>query len=797
MRVLVSIYIICQVALAALCNYDRIVRAFRRILAPVVIVAVMAGSGWGAGAKLDIVDYRGEYLYAADATYFYGMSGSVLKRYAHDDYSLSNGVDFGGTLNPNDVWIGQAPGELYIQVNDSSTNVNYLYRSTDYGATATQVCKIGWDADGWPANSNTPTHIPNCTIMHPGFTYDKWNHQYFFVEYNNAPSRVAGLDYDQVRLMKSSDGVTWTEVAHWNTDGSTENILYGHHVGVDPYTQAIYICFGDGAPSGFIKWDGISALASNQNIATYANALGGSAKYNAVHMFFTPTYIIWGADISGDASIVGIWRTTKDLAAPTRVYNSIPTTGSRDMLYGLQTSTAMYLTEHQKDTSDRTSFIYSSLDGSNWEKTARFQYQNVAGNLTIKNFFAQGDYVYLSLGQYPAGKGTYDTLVLQEQGAFTDEGPICIHPVYWVETAANGGSNSNDGFSPSTPWLTLKYALTSNHVTYGSRIIIGSGTFTEAATVAAYSANSYGTTDTATDPIVIEGQGRDKTFIINPAGTNGPLLYFGDGFGRAIIKNLSIKDLYASSGYTIGLIASTNASAFKIMDCTVGDTDSMSTALIRGYANRAMTIKRTMFVAGSSLYPIHLSNTATVSATISNSIFVGGSRHINEENGTLIAYNNTFYNYSAYGVRLAASATTACPILKNNIFYGAASGTRYGYEDNAGWTETDAQIDYNDFYSNTAPTVSCANSGGSHSKTANPLFVSTTDFHLKNGSPCINTGLNSVWSGTANVTDYAGTKITDAAGNIIAPGGVVDIGAYEYKSGSNLFWYIINHKRKQ
>lgn len=38
-----------------------------------------------------------------------------------------------------------------------------------------------------------------------------------------------------------------------------------------------------------------------------------------------------------------------------------------------------------------------------------------------------------------------------------------------------------------------------------------------------------------------------------------------------------------------------------------------------------------------------------------------------------------------------------------------------------------------------------------------------------------------VWTGTANVTDYAGTAITNAAGTIVAPGGVVDIGAYERK----------------
>lgn len=54
------------------------------------------------------------------------------------------------------------------------------------------------------------------------------------------------------------------------------------------------------------------------------------------------------------------------------------------------------------------------------------------------------------------------------------------------------------------------------------------------------------------------------------------------------------------------------------------------------------------------------------------------------------------------------------------------------------------------------------------------------DFSLKKGSPCIQVGDNAVWSGTANITDYIGTSITDGAGTIDAPGGVVDMGAYEY-----------------
>lgn len=66
-------------------------------------------------------------------------------------------------------------------------------------------------------------------------------------------------------------------------------------------------------------------------------------------------------------------------------------------------------------------------------------------------------------------------------------------------------------------------------------------------------------------------------------------------------------------------------------------------------------------------------------------------------------------------------------------------------------------------------------------------FTDLSDYRLRSNSPARNAGLNSVWAGTANVTDFAGRKITDASGNIIACGGTVDIGAYEYCGGGGGF----------
>ena len=55
-----------------------------------------------------------------------------------------------------------------------------------------------------------------------------------------------------------------------------------------------------------------------------------------------------------------------------------------------------------------------------------------------------------------------------------------------------------------------------------------------------------------------------------------------------------------------------------------------------------------------------------------------------------------------------------------------------------------------------------------------------SDFKPASGSPTVDRGDNTVWSGKPDIFDITGSVgITSSSGTIIAPGGVVDIGAYE------------------
>ncbi len=116
--------------------------------------------------------------------------------------------------------------------------------------------------------------------------------------------------------------------------------------------------------------------------------------------------------------------------------------------------------------------------------------------------------------------------------------------------------------------------------------------------------------------------------------------------------------------------------------------------------------------------------------------------------GSIIAYNNTFYGISR-GISITASNEPTL-IVKNNIFHTVTTSVA---------NSTPTEVSNNCYYNS-------SNRGGTGSITTDPLFVSTSDFHLQSTSPAINAG-----------TDVSLTS--DISGNPIA--GLPDMGAYEYQ----------------
>jgi hypothetical protein len=164
----------------------------------------------------------------------------------------------------------------------------------------------------------------------------------------------------------------------------------------------------------------------------------------------------------------------------------------------------------------------------------------------------------------------------------------------------------------------------------------------------------------------------------------------------------------------------------------------------------------------------------------------GTGIQIYDRSTNTVIYNNTIANKNAShtgwadAVAIRDTAVSGT-IVKNNIAYGF---------DGAFWvlaTGACSGVDYNDWYTaGDGPRVTIgvtkyraadqaayksATGYDIHGKWADPLFVSTSDFHLKSTSPCINAG-----------TDVSLTK--DYDGNVVPVGGVPDIGVYEYNPDS-------------
>jgi len=132
--------------------------------------------------------------------------------------------------------------------------------------------------------------------------------------------------------------------------------------------------------------------------------------------------------------------------------------------------------------------------------------------------------------------------------------------------------------------------------------------------------------------------------------------------------------------------------------------------------------------------------------------------------------NNVFIAATGSGanpisaIQIPGSGTTTNVEVKNNIITNFNSAISTGH---SGGKITGVNIANNILYNNgtkfswagTVPSFSESNT-----ITSNPLFVSSSDFHLQSGSPAINAGVN-----VGLTSDYVGNAIV----------GTPDIGAYD------------------
>jgi len=242
----------------------------------------------------------------------------------------------------------------------------------------------------------------------------------------------------------------------------------------------------------------------------------------------------------------------------------------------------------------------------------------------------------------------------------------------------------------------------------------------------------------------------------------------------------------AISGYDLGKFSMTTSSLSDVghyavtLDYT--DEATVQTSQFSGYdytgldlEAESITLNRNT-LSGSGHYHGLKINGAT-STLITNNFVLDHSASgvdVSEAEGSVYLFNNSFSNNKVAAKLNGGGPHALYPIAYNNIFY--SNDSQSAYDENAFHANTEASeesialviilpspmdnpdlvltSDYNLFYG--AVTVDDASpitfstwqgwGYDAHSLTGNPLFVSTSNLHLKNGSPAIDKGLNlSLW----------------------------------------------------
>lgn len=167
-----------------------------------------------------------------------------------------------------------------------------------------------------------------------------------------------------------------------------------------------------------------------------------------------------------------------------------------------------------------------------------------------------------------------------------------------------------------------------------------------------------------------------------------------------------------------------------------------------------------------------------------------------EANGTATNWSK-IYNCTIYNNNTLEAANEGGLYITDSLAYYARvyadnnlSTSNYGYE----FYAEDAAAITLDHASNNGYASASDTTGGKWSSsddvtsTIGFKAASTGDFRLSTQAQ-MNTGRNAVWSGTADISAFDGTEITDSAGTITC--GTVDIGAYEQVSAAVLSSFAI------
>jgi len=634
--------------------------------------------------------------YSIDSRYAYGVTPGLQHKLQRYDY-ISGGSPVDVYLAGPDAltaviifaWAGDRlpAGWVYIAVQNKTVTPNtfQLFRSTDYGVTFAQVLDFGIGA--WALDKGLKAFRRNGQFMLGVLEYN--------VRENFTTRPFDGTANDIVRLWESADGVNFTQVAAWNV--GTHHTRHGHCIDVDPYSDpdnhTLFYGFGDAdAESALIRRDPGAQWPANMSWSSIAATAGfkvasGSQSCRTVGGIFTADYYITATDqhtggVTDKANLgVRLWK--RDLSSAAHVDRKSGVDSrlvGQNWWFGLNLNNGNSAFLSQPSSSVGTTWrgfgILSSADQLNWHLSG---WVTAPAGTTNQNprVFAQGSNGKIFIGVdvmagRPSGSG-YCTLVCDVTDEdFIESRPDILGPAFFVDHVS--GNDANNGLRPNAAWSSVRKALQSSAVTYGSVVrVLRDGDLTEPNTIAVvYNAGSWDATYSGAGPTDFAVQVRgNRSYAATLNWASGTTI-IGTGTHRVDIEFDGVGIMppaattnWWSSHTTEGL------SAYRLKDATFGSKASNANFYLKAgtiYCERA-TLR---CGSGSQVVTPEASNAnAKGLECVASWADLAGNSLVTCNHATLfspIIDQCSFTGYgSAGGVYVAPTSTTK-PTLKNCAF---------------------------------------------------------------------------------------------------------------------------------
>lgn len=550
--------------------------------------------------ELEPVDWWPDRLVNGDAQYLYGHSSSNALDFVRIDRAsrsrtvVANPFADSAPRGIRTIWVSTTtPGLLLCAVGQASQTAAsmVIWRSTNYGATWASVLTLGSGAGG----------TINGVWMLSDRNICEVNGTLYLGEYNVNSSRTDGGANDLVTLWTSTDnGATWGATLRWNESG-THVMRHIHALKVTPDNR-ILICAGDtDAECAMILWDRSAAIGNVPYASLTVPVQYGNQRCRAVDVDFRDGYIWWMSDgntaATDTVSDMGWFRMPADLStAPRRLDGKISAIPSRAIYYVATFSTgAQCFIEEITGSAGATAGFYGLGIWTTNETRTRIERNGVQRILSSHAadlppvMFQIGDVAFVAMGNAGLGKGTEigtAAFTISSTRRWCGVRPDTIHPVYWVNPATGAdNTDTNRGHYPSLPWASLKYALESNRVVQGGRVILPAGDFEE--TISAQIALNADLTGADTTAFMtIEGAGIDATKHSAAAASSQAHTYT---LGSEANGGYEFKDIHLSTKRAVstqGIITgggATTAQRLQFIRARVGGRD------IGGLMNIAVT----------------------------------------------------------------------------------------------------------------------------------------------------------------------------------------------------------------